>query len=149
MAAFLGMAVSHPAVRFAVTVPGPEGPGVTFLAEFVIATGMMSNVLYFSNHHTLSNYTGMFASVLVAIYITFEAPLSGMSINPARTFGSAFPPGIWDGFWIYLTAPVLGMLLASELYLWRAGRLAVKCCKLHHNNLKRCIFCGANGGFAL
>ena len=71
-----------------------------------------------------------------------------MSMNPARTFGSAFPPMIWDGLWIYLTAPPLGMLAAAEVYLWRKGRLAVKCCKLHHDNDKRCIFCGANGGFA-
>jgi aquaporin Z len=148
-ASVLGMAVSHPAVRYVVTVPGPEGARAAFLAEFLIATGMMSAVLYFSNHHGLGNYTGLFASFLVAAYITFEAPFSGMSINPARTFGSAFPAGVWDGFWIYLTAPVLGMLLASELYLWRAGRIAVKCCKLHHNNTKRCIFCGANGGYAI
>ena len=148
-AAALGMAVSHPAVRYVVTVPGPEGIRAAFLAEFLIATGMMSAVLYFSNYHGLANYTGLFASFLVAAYITFEAPFSGMSINPARTFGSALPAGVWDGFWIYLTAPPLGMLLASELYLWRAGRIAVKCCKLHHNNTKRCIFCGANGGFAI
>jgi len=148
VATLLGRALAHPAVRYVVTVPGPGGPWVAFLAELIIATGMMSAVLYFSNHHRLSNYTGMFAATLVTTYITFEAPFSGMSINPARSFGSAFAAGIWDSFWVYLTAPLLGMLLASELYLWRAGRTAVKCCKLHHNNLKRCIFCGANGGFA-
>jgi aquaporin Z len=109
---------------------------------------MMSAVLYFSNHHRLADYTGVFAGLLVATYITIEAPFSGMSMNPARTFGSAVPSGIWDGFWVYLIASPLGMLAASEFYLWRAGKIAVKCCKLHHNNTKRCIFCGANGGFA-
>jgi len=148
VARLLGMAVSSPPVRYAVTVPGRGGPWVAFLAEFVIATGMMSAVLYFSNHHRLANRTGMFAAILVATFITFEAPFSGMSINPARTFGSAFPAGVWDSFWVYLTAPLLGMLTAAEFYLWRAGRTAVRCCKLHHDNDKRCIFCGANGGFA-
>ncbi len=104
--------------------------------------------LYFSNHHRLAGYTGLFAGLLVATYITLEAPFSGMSMNPARTFGSALPPMIWDGLWVYLTAPPLGMLFAAELYLWRKGQQAVMCCKLHHNNDKRCIFCGANGGFA-
>ena len=145
---FLKAEVSHPAVRYVVTTPGPRGPWVAFAAEFIIATGMMSAVLYFSNHRRLSRYTGAFASLLVATYITLEAPLSGMSMNPARSFGSAFPSGIWDHFWIYLTAPLLGMFTASEFYLWRRGRQAVKCCKLHHDNEKRCIFCGANGGFA-
>ena len=82
---------------------------------------MMSAVLYFSNHHRLAGYTGLFAGLLVATYITLEAPFSGMSMNPARTFGSAFPPMIWDGLWIYLTAPPLGMLAAAEFYLWREG----------------------------
>jgi aquaporin Z len=145
---FLGKEISDPAVRYVVTVPGRHGPWVALLAEFIIAAGLMSAVLYFSNHHRLDRYTGLFAGLLVATYITLEAPFSGMSMNPARSFGSAFPSGIWDHFWIYLTAPLLGMLTASEFYLWRKGRQAVKCCKLHHDNNKRCIFCGANGGFA-
>jgi len=144
----LGKAVSDPAVRYVVTTPGSHGPWVALLAEFIIAAGMMSAVLYLSNHHRLAGYTGLFAGVLVATYITIEAPFSGMSMNPARTFGSALPPMIWDGLWIYMTAPPLGMLFAAEFYLWRKGRQAVMCCKLHHNNDKRCIFCGANGGFA-
>ena len=149
MAHILGGALSHPAVRYVVTVPGHLGPWVALLAEFLIASGMMSAVLYCSNHLRLANFTGLFAAGLVTLYITFEAPLSGMSINPARTFGSALPANVWDSFWVYLIAPALGMLCAAEIYLWRAGRLAVKCCKLHHNNDKRCIFCGANGGFAI
>lgn len=148
VATLVGMAVSAPPVHYAVTVPGPGGPWTALAAEFVIAAGMMSAVLYFSNHPRLANRTGMFAALLVAVYITFESPFSGMSINPARSFGSAFPAHVWDSFWIYLTAPLLGMLAASEFYLWRAGRTAVKCCKLNHNSDKRCIFCGANGGFA-
>ncbi len=148
VAHFLGRQLSDPAVRYVVTLPGPGGPWVALFAEFTIAFVLMSTVLYFSNHHRLARYTGLFAGLLVATYITLEAPFSGMSMNPARTFGSALPPMIWDGLWIYLTAPPLGMLAAAEVYLWRKGQLAVKCCKLHHNNDKRCIFCGANGGFA-
>ena len=148
VALFLGKQLADPAVRYVVTVPGPEGAWVALGAEFVIAFGMMSTVLHFSNHHRLDRYTGLFAGLLVATYITLEAPFSGMSMNPARTFGSGFSSEIWSGLWIYLTSPPLGMLAAADLYLWRKGRIAVKCCKLHHDNNKRCIFCGANGGFA-
>jgi aquaporin Z len=148
VARFLGRQVSDPAVRYVVTVPGMDGPWVALLAEFIIAFGLMSAVLYFSNHHRLDRYTGLFAGLLVATYITIEAPFSGMSMNPARTIGSGFSAEIWSGLWVYLTAPPLGMLAAAEFYLWRRGRLAVKCCKLHHKNDKRCIFCGANGGFS-
>ena len=148
VARFLGKELADPAVRYVVTVPGEHGPLLALLAEFVIAFGMMSAVLCFSNHHYWNRYTGLVAGLLVATYITLEAPFSGMSMNPARTFGSGFSAEIWSGLWVYLTAPPLGMLAAAELYLWRKGKLSVKCCKLHHNSGKRCIFCGANGGFA-
>lgn len=147
-ARFLGGALTDPAVRYVVTVPGPRGPWVALLLEFLIAFVLMSVVLHTSNHHDLSRYTGLFAGLLVATYIAIEAPFSGMSMNAARTFGSAISADIWKSFWVYLTAPPLGMLAAAEFYLWRKGRMAVKCCKLHHDNDKRCIFCGANGGFA-
>jgi aquaporin Z len=147
VALFLGRELADPAVRYVVTLPGESGLLIAIAAEFVIAFGMMSLVLYFSNHHTLDRYTGIFAGLLVALYITFEAPFSGMSMNGARSFGSALAAEAWQGFWIYVTAPPLGMLAAAELYLWRKGSAAVKCCKLHHHNDKRCIFCGANEGF--
>ena len=127
VARFLGTEVSDPAVRYVVTVPGPHGIWVALAAEFVIAFGLMSAVLYFSNHHRLSSCTGLFAGLLVA---TMDALDSGIMAA-----------------WIYLTAPPLGMLAAAEFYLWRHWRTGVKCCKLHHQNNKRCIFCGANGGF--
>jgi aquaporin Z len=137
--------LADPAVRYVVTVPGKYGPFVAFVAEVVITFILMFTILRVSNHARLAGYTGICAGLLVALYITIEAPLSGMSMNPARSFGSGFSAGVWTGFWIYLTAPLLGMLSAAEVHLRRNA--LVKCCKLHHENNKRCIFCGANGGF--
>jgi aquaporin Z len=97
---FLGMELANPAVRYVVTLPGEHGLWVALLAEFMIAFGMMSVVLYFSNHHRLDRYTGLFAGLLVATYITLEAPFSGMSMNPARTVGSALSADVWTGIWI-------------------------------------------------
>jgi aquaporin Z len=96
-------------------------------------------VLIVSNRPSTNRYTGLFAGALVATYISVEAPLSGMSMNPARSFASAFPPQVWADLWLYFAAPPLGMLLAAEAYL-RGGRRPVFCCKLHHDNDKRCIF---------
>jgi aquaporin Z len=138
--------ISHPSVHYVVTIPG-AGVVTAFAAEAGISFLLITVVLNVSNNAKLSSYTGLFVGLMVAIYITLESPLSGMSMNPARTFGSAFSARVWTALWLYFTAPPLGMLGAAELYLWRNGRLAVKCCKYHHNNSKRCIFCGANGGF--
>jgi aquaporin Z len=86
--------------------------------------------------------TGLCAGILVATYITFEAPLSGMSMNAARTFGSAFSAQVWTALWVYFTAPLIGMLAAAQVYLTMKSAKAVSCAKLHHQNAKRCIFCG-------
>jgi aquaporin Z len=131
-------ALSDPAVHYAATLPGPQGMIVAFVAEFVIAFVLMSVVLRVSNTPRIARYTGLFAGALVATYITLEAPFSGMSMNPARTFGSAFVGNLWTGLWIYFTAPVLAMQLAAALYL--RGKRTVYCAKYHHYNSQRCIF---------
>jgi len=140
---FLMHWLSHPAVNYAVTVPGPAGRTVAFAAEFAISFFLMTVILFMSNSKMLPSLTGVLAGVLIAIYVSLEAPLSGMSMNPARTVGSAFSAHVWNGWWIYFTAPPLGMLAAAELYRWLRGVNAVACAKLHHQNNKRCIFnCG-------
>jgi len=131
--------VMDPAVRYAATVPGTRGIEVAFAAELLISFILLMTVLTVSNRKSLARYTPIFAALLVALYITFEAPFSGMSMNPARTLGSAFFPRVWTALWIYFTAPPLGMLLATEVFR-RLQIAQVHCAKYHHTNAKRCIF---------
>ncbi len=138
----LGSILAHPSVRYVATTPGSAGPTVAFLAEAAIAGGMMLMVLFPTNTPKLARFTGLFAGTLVFLYITFEAPLSGMSINPARTFASAWFSGIWSDVWIYFVAPVLGMFLAAQIYDGLSAERLPSCPKLHHGTKQRCIFCG-------
>jgi hypothetical protein len=62
-----------------------------------------------------------------------------MSMNPARTLGSAVFAMDWTALWIYFVAPPVGMLAAAEAYLRRRGRDAVFCAKLCHT--EPCLFC--------
>jgi aquaporin Z len=136
----LGNLISDKSVNYAATIPGPAGPALAFLAEAAISFILMSVILTVSNNKRLGRWTGVFAGSLVATYISIESPISGMSMNPARTFGSAVVGSIWTSLWIYFTAPPIGMLLAAEVYQRiKAGR-AVACAKLHHHNNQRCIF---------
>ncbi len=145
-AALLGAALADPAVNYAATVPGAAGPAVAFAAELGISFLLMLVVLAVSNQERLARYTPLFAGGLVATYIILEAPLSGMSMNPARTLGSGVWAQVWDWLLIYFTAPPLAMLLAAEVYLALRGPAAVLCAKLHHQNTERCIFrCGYAG----
>lgn len=133
-------ALRHDAVNHVVTMPGPRGVAVAWVAELAIAFGMMFTVLFASNDAELSRFTGLLAGALVALYITFEAPLSGMSLNPARSFGSAIVARSWNAYWVYATAPVLGMLLASGAYAALPAHNHVYCAKLDHGDDGRCIF---------
>jgi aquaporin Z len=131
---------SHAAINYVATVPGPSGAIVAFAAETAISFGLMLTVLGSSNTARLARFTGLFAGLLVAVYITIEDPLSGMSMNPARTFGPALFAHTTGSLWIYFLAPPLGMLLAAELFVRTAGRSRVRCAKLHHPTGGPCIF---------
>jgi aquaporin Z len=137
----LGAAISDPAIGYIVTIPGASGITTAFFAELVISFGLMMLILIVSNTTKLARFTGLFAGIAIAIYITIEAPFSGMSMNPARTLASAIPAQNWNAIWIYFTAPLLGMLLASEIYVRVKGARAVRCAKLQHPRHQPCIFC--------
>src|SRR3989442_679482 len=113
VAALTGGRVAHPAVSYVVTVPGAWGVGGAFAAEVLISFGLMAVVLTVSNTARLARFTGLCAGALVATWIILEAPLSGMSMNPARSFASALPANLWTPSWIYLPPPPPGMLLAA------------------------------------
>jgi aquaporin Z len=133
-------ALGNHAVRYAVTVPGVYGSIAAFVAELAISFLLMITVLFASNHKRLAPYTAYFVGVLIATYYTFEAPLSGMSTNPARTFGSALHANDWHALWIYFIAPSMGMLAAGKVFLRVRRGAAPYCAKLHHANNQRCIF---------
>lgn len=139
VAAVLGMWFTEPPVSYVVTVPGMGGWMSALVAEFLMAFGLMLMVLLTANTEHLAKFTGLFAGLLVATYIILEAPISGMSINPARTFASAFPSQIWTAFWIYYFAPTLGMLFAAEVYLRYPKRGKIICGKLCPNSETPCI----------
>ncbi|HVZ35137.1 MAG TPA: aquaporin [Polyangiaceae bacterium] len=142
VAALLGSSFTSPPVRYAATVPGSGGVALAFAAELIISAVLMLVVLIVSNTPRVARYTGIAAGTLVATYIAVEAPLSGMSMNPARSFASAAPGAIWQDFWIYCTAPVLGMLAGAQLFLLVRGAKGAACAKLMHPADQRCIHCG-------
>jgi aquaporin Z len=136
--ALLGDRLAHRSIRFVATLPGPRGALVAFAAEVAISFVLMSTVLAVSSSR-FQRLTGACASALVALYITFENPLSGMSMNPARSLASAVFAGTLAPLWIYFLAPLAGMQLAATLMPAGARR---GCAKLDHPSDRPCIFCG-------
>jgi len=99
-----------PEVNYVLTRPGMAGIATAFLAEVAISLGMILTVLYSSDYKKTAPYTGVLAGLLLMLYITFESPLSGTSMNPARSIASALAAENFDYQWIFLTAPLIGML---------------------------------------
>ena len=137
--AALGRLLAHPSVNYVVTQPGQWGQGAALLGELLISGLLMGAVVMLTGSR-VARFTGLTVGLLVALYITFEAPLSGMSMNPARSFGSAWASGTWRAFWLYVVGPLGGMALGAWVARRFQGRDA--CPKLNHPLSQRCIFCG-------
>jgi aquaporin Z len=139
-ALLLGSALASPAAMFAITVPGKYGTGGAFAAEAFMAALLMGVVLWTSNRPAFASSTSYLVGILITFYVLLFAPVSGFSINPARTTASAVFAGVWTAIWLYFTAPVLGMLFAAEVYLRSQGRDRILCAKLHPDNTYECPF---------
>ena len=134
--------VADPTVHWVVTAPGARGVLPALFAEIFISFLLMSVVLAASSRASLAPLTGVFCGVLVFLFITFEAPISGMSMNPARSLASAVPAREFMALWIYLLAPPLGMLLAVEVRDAGGAAAAAFCARLSPHGRARCPFCG-------
>jgi aquaporin Z len=139
-ALLLRSSLASPAADYAVTVPGKYGTAAAFFAEFFMAALLMGVVLWISNRPSLANYTSYCVGVLIALYVLFFAPVSGFSINPARTTGSAVFAGVWTAGWLYFAAPLLGMMSSAEVYLRIYGADRILCAKLHPDPKYPCPF---------
>ena len=124
--------VADSSVNYIVTIPSAAGVAVAFILELLISFLLITTVLYSNTNKSLSRYTASFVAILIALFIAFEAPSSGMSMNPARTFSSALVSGEWNSFWLYCTAPPLGMI-CGELFITRILKLKLPKVSLHND----------------
>jgi aquaporin Z len=121
MQLLMGSLLTAAPVNSVVTVPGKFGTTAALVTEFLIAFITMAMVLFTSDHSTLKKYTRLFAACLVCTWVITAGPISGFGMNPARSFASALPAGIWTSFWIYLLIPFAGMLSAAEFFIYITG----------------------------
>lgn len=122
----MGPILSAPPVTSAVTIPGKTGIAWAVITEFVIAFITMSMVLFTASSQKLKHYTRVFSSILVCSWVILAGPVSGFGMNPARSFASALPAGMWTSFWIYCTMPFAGMLAAAEFFLLVQRKMAAQ-----------------------
>lgn len=93
-------------------------PGQAVLLEAVL-TFFLVWVIFATVVDQLGSFdkiAGLTIGFVVLMDILAGGPLTGASMNPARTFGPAVAGGYWQGFWIYLVGPIAGGLAAGFLY---------------------------------
>lgn len=139
--AVLGGEVAR-SVRLAATLPGPGiHPLAAFGAEIAITFLLVFLIVVLVNTPRLAARTGVVAGSLVACLVAIEAPISGTSLNPARSLAPALLFPVFDHQWIYLVAPPVGAALAISAFQGRwGGRRSALCAKLYHTENYRCIF---------
>lgn len=138
------------AIAVGATRPG-EGLaiGIVFLAEVTITFLLMLTILLVSNRYSIARFTPAAAGFVVMTEVWLEAPISGTSLNEARSLAPAIFSGIWEHHWIYVAAPILGALLAAALYRYAPFFGRVLCSKLYHTerydcHMKNCLYRAEN-----
>lgn len=116
----------HPLINYSLTKPKPgHSLGTSFIAEFIISFIFVITTLFVLSSKKLEKYNAAIAGLLIALFLIIELPYSGMSMNPARSFASALVAWKWEEIWIYFVAPIIAMLLATEIFLWWQRSLGV------------------------
>lgn len=124
------------------TLPGAGYPlWIVFLAEMTLTALLVLAIFTCVSSQRFMRWTPLVVWLLVATMVWLEAPISGTSLSPARSFGPALFAGIWTQQWLYYIAPPLGALLAVGLYrLVAAGEHDVVTGKLFHVPGYRSVF---------
>ena len=124
LACLLLWAVFGKLAMLGATLPGP---GVTDLqatvVELLLTVGLVSTILGTASS---AQNVGPMSALAVGAYIVlaglWSSPISGASMNPARSFGPALATGDFSGYWIYVLGPLAGAVVAVGIAYVLRGR---------------------------
>jgi len=98
----------------------PSGTELQALAiEAIISFFLMSVILSATTDAAASTASAAFTiGGYVGLAAIFAGPITGASMNPARSLGPSLLSGVWDGHWVYWLGPIGGALLAGLAFHW-------------------------------
>jgi aquaporin Z len=106
------------------TLPGPGYTSWQALLMEIVLTALLVSVIL--GTASAAQNVGAIAALGVGGYIAlaglWAAPVSGVSMNPARSFGPALVSGDWTSYWVYIAGPIAGTLIAVGCALVLRGR---------------------------
>ncbi|HEU5155229.1 MAG TPA: aquaporin, partial [Gemmatimonadales bacterium] len=88
----------------------------SFLIEWLFSFALMLVIMAVATDSRVANGTAGVAVGFTVGFCALLGPLTGASMNPARSLGPAVVGNIWSGHWIYWLAPITGMMAAGRTY---------------------------------
>jgi aquaporin Z len=96
--------------------------GAAFAVEWLLSFALMFVIMAVAtDERAASGFAGVAVGLTVGFCALTGGPLTGASMNPARSFGPALIGGTWTAHWIYWIAPVTAMITAARVYDFLRG----------------------------
>lgn len=89
----------------------------SFILELILTFFLMLTILGVTSKKEFSNIAGFIIGIVVTGIILVAGPISGGSFNPARSLAPAIVSGNISALWIYISAPILGAIIA--MLIWK------------------------------
>ncbi|HTP23771.1 MAG TPA: MIP/aquaporin family protein [Solirubrobacteraceae bacterium] len=114
LAALFLLAVFGNVEHLGATLPGPGYHAwQALLLEIVLTSGLVSVILgTASRAQNVGSVGALGVGGYIALAGLWAAPVSGVSMNPARSFGPALVSGDWSAYWVYVVGPLVGAVIA-------------------------------------
>ncbi len=104
-------------LNMGVTQPSTESMGLAVVWEFVLTFILMFVITAVAtDSRAVGELAGIAIGAVVCFAALFGGPITGASMNPARSLGPALVSGQWQYFYIYVIAPVLGAIAGGYVY---------------------------------
>jgi len=90
----------------------------TFVLELILTYFLMLVILFVSQNKATSQFTALAVGATVMLEALFAGPITGASMNPARSIAPAIVSGNTSYLWVYILATIIGAILASFTWLY-------------------------------
>jgi aquaporin Z len=109
------------------TEPGPGiSDGQAMVMELILTVGLFSVIIgTASRSQNLGPLSALGVGAYIALAGLWSSPVSGASMNPARSFGPDLVLGNFDHYWVYVVGPILGVVIAVGFAFVLRGRADV------------------------
>lgn len=107
----LSSSVGHGVTSIADTIT----PGVAILLEALLTMAFVLMIFWMTSCHDRARYTGLCVFIYLVIFVPLEAPLTGTSINPARSIGPAIYANNYTDLAIYIFGPLTGAIAGTSI----------------------------------